>query len=327
MGITRAFPTARLALFAIPLVLTVALAVACGGGGDDEEATPTPEATQGEESPEASPEEESVRVNESFWHAGWKVTIEEATLTPGDFGSADVALSATFENLGADEAIFDSQLLLTSGGNDYSDEAFAGHDLPLVPGERTGEGAFNFRVDEEFSLDDATLTVGNPNNNQAVVPIGPDGEDLVSLEPSEVAATGSATAGAVTLNVERAELRADLPDRHSEVEDGKLALTVYFSATPQSGIQIGQGVLQSENVILELPNGTSVAVISDGVSGVNELLQGREGTTITDLSVRFEVPEDAQGTFALVVRGKYGPGGADAEGKLAFQITSPSPTS
>jgi hypothetical protein len=79
-------------------------------------------------------------------------------------------------------------------------------------------------------------------------------------------------------------------------------------------------------VILELPNGTSVAVISDGVSGVNELLQGREGTTITDLRARFGIPEDAEGTFALVVRGKYGPGGADAEGKLIFQITFPSPT-
>ena len=110
------------------------------------------------------------------------------------------------------------------------------------------------------------------------------------------------------------------------MEDGKLALSVYFSATPQAGIQVGQGVLQSESVILELPDGTSVAVISDGVSGVNELLQGKEGTTIPDLRVRYEVPEDASGTFALVLRGNYGPGGADAEGKLSFEITSPSAT-
>ena len=73
-------------------------------------------------------------------------------------------------------------------------------------------------------------------------------------------------------------------------------------------------------MILELPNGTTVAVISDGVSGVNELLQGKEGTTIPDLRVRYEVPEDAGGTYALVLRGKYGAGGADAEGKLEFTI-------
>lgn len=299
---------------------------ACGGGGDDEEtATATPEATE-EASPTDSAEEDSVRVNESFWHAGWKVTLEEATVTPGDFGSAELAITATFENLGADQATFDSQLLVTSGGNDYAEETFEGHDLPTVPGVREGEGSFNFQVDDEFSLDDATLIVGNPDNNQAIVPIGPRGDELVSLEPQEVAAAGNATAGAVTIIVERAELRADLPDLHSEVEDGKLALTVFFSATPQAGIQVGQGVLQSPNVILELPDGTSVAVRSDGVSGVNELLQGREGTTISGLSVRFEVPEDAAGAYAVVLRGNYGPGGAEVEGRLAFQIPGASPT-
>ena len=318
----------RTSISSLILLLAASFALllsACGGGGDDEdEATVTPEATEEATATEAA-EEDSVQVNEAFWHAGWKVTLEEATLTPGNFGSADVSISATFENLGADEAIFDSELLLTSGGNDYSDEAFAGHDLPLVPGARTGEGSFNFRVDEEFSLDDATLIIGNPDNNQAIVPIGSEGDELVSLEPRDIAVTGDATAGALTITVERAELRADLPDQHQEVEDGKLALTVYFSATPQAGIQIGQGVLQSEAVILELPDGTSVAVRSDGVSGVNELLQGKEGTTIPDLRVRFEIPEDAEGDFAVVLRGKYGPGGADAEGKLAFQIGVPSP--
>ncbi|MGH2348135.1 MAG: hypothetical protein ACRDFT_01560 [bacterium] len=302
--------------------LALTLTLACGGG--DDEAQPMPASLEATD--EASPDADSVTVDESFWHAGWKVTLDEATLTPGDFGAAEVAISATFENLGDDEAIFDSQLLLTSGGNDYADEGSAGHDLPRVPGEREGEGAFSFRVDEEFSLDDATLVVGNPDNNQAIVPIGPGGDDLVSLEPTEIAASGTATAGAVTLTVERAELRADLPDRHSEVEDGKLALTVYFSATPQAGIQVGQGVLQSPNVVLELPNGTTVAVISDGVSGVNELLQGKEGTTIPDLRVRYEVPEDAEGTYSLILRGKYGAGGADADGKLSFLVSSPSPT-
>ena len=79
-------------------------------------------------------------------------------------------------------------------------------------------------------------------------------------------------------------------------------------------------------MILELSNGTTVAVISDGVSGVNELLQGREGTTIPDLRVRYEVPEDVAGTYAVVLRGPYGPGGADVEGKLKFTVEeSPAP--
>jgi hypothetical protein len=107
------------------------------------------------------------------------------------------------------------------------------------------------------------------------------------------------------------------------MEEGKLALTVYFSVTPAAGIQIGQGVFQSPNVALELPDGTSVAVIDDGVSGVNELLQGREGTTISDLQVRFPIDAPAEGTYKFIVRGAYGPGGAQVEGELAFVVEAP----
>jgi hypothetical protein len=229
-------------------------------------------------------------------------------------------IEAEFENLGTDEAIFDSQLLVTSAGNDYADETFEGNDLPTVPGLRTGDGSFSFVVDDEFNLDEATLIIGNPVNQQATVPIGPDGDELVSLEPVDITATGTATAGAVALTIEGAQLRADLPEKHSQMKAGKLAMIVSFSATPGAGIQIGQGVLQSENVLLELPDGTAVAVISDGVSGVNELLQGKEGTTIPDLVVRFEVEEPVEGAYAFVVRGNYGPGGAEAEGKFAFVV-------
>jgi hypothetical protein len=309
-------------ILAIALAIAISIVIACGGGGDDEEEdTPTPEATA-EETPEDDEQvaEDSVIVNQEFWHAGWKVTLGEATVAESDTGSGELFIEAEFENLGTDEATFDSQLLVTSGGNDYADETFEGHDLPTVPGLRTGDGGFNFVIDEEFVLDEATLIVGNPANQQATVPIGSEGDDLVSLEPTEIEASGTATAGALTLNVERAVLRADLPDKHSQMKAGTLALTVYFSATPSSGIQIGQGVLQDPNVLLELPNGTSVAVISDGVSGVNELLQGKEGTTIPDLAVRFEVEEPAAGEYAFVVRGKYGPGGADAEGKFVFTV-------
>jgi hypothetical protein len=317
-----------LLLFVMLVALSSGTLVAsCGGGGDEEDVSPTPQASE-----EASPtegqalEEETVQVNETFWHAGWKVTLEEATLTPGNFGSAELSIIASFENLGSDEATFDSQLLLTSSGNDYSGESFAAPDLPRVPGERKGEGAFVFQVDDEFTIDDATLIVGNPDNNQAIVPIGPDGDDLISLEPRQIPAAGSVTAGALTLTVERAELRADFPDKHTEMEEGSLALSIFFSATPAAGIQVGQGVLQSQHVIIELPNGTAVAVVSDGVSGVNELLQGKEGTTIPDLRARFEVPSDAFGTYAFVLRGAYGPGGADVEGKLEFDIGAASPT-
>ena len=133
-------------LLALAIALAVTLLVACGGG--DEEPTPTPGPTEGETPEEiGAAEEDSVSVDEAFWHAGWKVTFGEATFTPGDFGSAEVTIAAEFENLGVGQAAFDSELLLTSGGNDFPDEGCEGHDLPQVPGLRSGEGSFDFQVD------------------------------------------------------------------------------------------------------------------------------------------------------------------------------------
>lgn len=230
-----------------------------------------------------------------------------------------MTIDAVFENLSDSTSTFNSQLALTSGGQSYGTSALD-EDLPQVPGGLSGNGVIAIEVDDAFTFDDATLIVGNPSNNQAIVPLGPNGEELVSLEPQEIAVSGTATAGAVTVTVERAELRADLADWSDEAEAGSLALTVYFSATPSSGIQVGQGVLQSENVALQLPDGTAVAVRSDGRSGPNELLQGREGTTIPDLQARFIVPAPAAGDYAFLLRGNYGPGGARVEGNLPFTI-------
>ena len=311
-------------LVALALVSALALA-ACGGGGDDEDPTPTSEAepTAAETADEGDGEvdEETATVGKDFWHSGWHVTLGEATLAEGEVAGAAVTFEAEFENVGTETATFDSQLVLNSAGNNYEAERFQ-EGMPEVPGEFSQDGEIVIEVDEEFTFDDATLIVGNAENNQAFVPIGDDSEyEYVSLEPQEVAAAGTVTAGALTLTVERAELRADRPDWHDEMEEGSMALTIYFSAMPQAGIQIGQGVLQSDVVILQLPDSSAVAVISDGRSGVNELLQGKEGTTIPDLSVRYAIPTpEESGTYAFILRGPYGPGGATVEGQLAFQI-------
>jgi len=300
------------------------LLAACGGGDEDKtQATQTEAAQAGPTEIPKATGEATVQVDESFWHAGWKVTLGEATFQPsarpGSLNAGDVTIEATFENLSDSTSSFNSELVLTAGGKDYT-ESTAAQDLPSVPGGRKGNGLVTFTVDGDFDFEDATLTIGNPSNNQAVVPIGPRGDKLVSLEPQTIAVTGKATAGPLTLNVEGAELRADLPDWSDEVEKGHLALTIRFSATVGTGITIGQGVLQDPNVALQLPDGTAVAVRSDGRSGVNELLQGKEGTTIPDLSVRFEIKDPAKGAYAFIVKGNYGPSNAHVEGELPFEI-------
>jgi hypothetical protein len=312
---------AKIVRFAAPVAIAAVILSGCGGGDDEEEPTaapPTAETTQEEAEP-PSAEAGSVTIGESFWHAGWKVDLGEAVFTPGDFGGS-VTIKAEFENLSDGTSTFDSQTVLVAGGENY-ESGGDDEDLPEVPGGLTGRGALGFDVADDFSFDDAVLIIGNPSNNQAVIPIGAGAtEELVTLEPQAVAVTGTVTAGALSVTLEGAEVRADLPDWSDELEKDTLAITIRFSATPRAGIQIGQGVLQSEAVALRLPDGTAVAVRSDGRSGVNELLQGREGTTIRDLSVRFEIPAPAAGEYVFILRGNYGPGGAEVSGELPFTI-------
>jgi hypothetical protein len=318
----------------LALVIAIALTFAAcggGGGGDDEEEPTTEEAA-------ATPTEEaaasSATINESFWHAGWKVTLADGEVVTDEFGAVTANLNATFENLGETDSAFNSQLALTSGGNSYAADDL-NSDLPTVPAGLTNDGVFAFTVDEEFSFDDATLIVGAPEGNQAIVPLGPDSPDeLVTLEPQVIMVNGSANAGPIAFTVIQAEVRADRPDWSDQVEAGSLAMTVSFEVTPATGIEIGEGVLQSQNVALMQPDGTALAVMDDGRSGVNELLQGREGTTISDLSARFLIDAPAQGDYAFIIRGPYGPDRAQVEGQVIITVpaatsgpeTAPAPT-
>src|SRR3990172_6085704 len=116
--------TAKQSVFVL-LALLAALALAfaaCGGGGKGGGKTPTP--TGGDdETPEATATTDAgsgqdgatATVNETVWHTGWKITIGQASYLLGDFGSAQVDIEATFENLG-EVGRFDAQLVLESGG-------------------------------------------------------------------------------------------------------------------------------------------------------------------------------------------------------------------
>ena len=300
--------------------LATALGAACGDGGSDAPDATAPVATAVE--PTSSPAD-SITLAASFWHAGWRVTLGEATLGEDEFGIRTVTIEARFENLSSGTSTFNSQVVLTSGGNSFGDSG-AEEDLPNVPAGLSNDGLFAIEVDDAFSLDDATLTVGNPDNNQAIIPIGPNSPDeLVSLEPLQISVAGSAAAGPVAFTVTGVEVRADLPDWSQEVEEGRLALIVSFEVTVGEGIAIGEGVFQSQNVALLLPDGTAVAVRSDGRSGVNELLQGLEGTTIQDLSVRFIIDAPAEGQYSFLVRGPYGADRAEVEGEVTFEVPAP----
>jgi hypothetical protein len=312
-------------------VLSIAL-VACGGGGE-EKATETPAKATATTAAQTTPTETgvaasptvpppvTVEVNKSFWHAGWKVTLGEATFaTTTDFSGSlegSVSIEATFENLGDDIAAFRSQLVLVAGGQNYT-EPTSDQEIPEVPGKLSQTGKITFAVDPEFGFDDAVLIVGRSENNQAHVPLGPRGGEFVSLEPKELQISGKLTTPAAAMTVSGGELRADIPEDYDEAESGHLALFIRWSVIGAEGVRCRESIFP-ENLALKLPDGTAVgAELFDAVIDI-----------ITDAGVTFEqtthflVKDPPQGSYALVLRGYYSgecQGAPAVEAEMPFQI-------
>ena len=255
----------------------------------------------------ASPAISTVDVGKEAWFAGFHVTFGTATaeITPGRHGT--VKLETTFENTGSEDARFDATITLVSAGETAS-EGFD-QDIPNVPGGTTGKGLFSFAVEDTFTFDDAVLTLGQPTNQQAVIPL--KGGEAVSREPVKVAATGTGKAGDLRIDLAGGELRADSPWKHGQQKKGSLVVTFDYSATFNSGFA-GGFAFTGENVALKLPDGTTVGVVQDGRSQSLELIP--PNATKKDLFSRFEIEDPAAGTYVFLVRE------GNATGEIPFTI-------
>lgn len=301
------------------LLALLAVSGACGGD-DEDEASPTQVATEeptGSEAPDTS-EPVVVQVGETFWHSGFMVTVDQATYagTEDDLGAVEwtVAIEARFENLGPDTDTFDAEMVLLAGGETWEDIS-PDSDIPSVPGELLQDGTIIFIVDDTFDFDDASLQVGSAEENQASVPLGSGAGDLVALEPEEPSVTGQIALELITLDFDGAELRADIPLTHGEMDDGKLHLTLDFAATSRKG---GNWSVNVTDFALTFPDGTSVPAYS----GNNVSLPGNtSGLTTGDLFVGFEVDDPAAGEYTLrLTPGSWWIENGPAEGEFSFTI-------
>lgn len=304
-----------LSTLAIAGALTLALA-ACGGGAaaapaetaavaqapaEEVEAAPSTASEAAAvadtpDAPEAAPDA-SVEVGQTVWFAGFRVTFGTATAELDEDGSGPVTIDAVFENLGDDAARLDATLTLVSGGETALEGI--GGSVPSVPGGGSEEGTLAFHARGSFSFDDAVLTLGRPGIQQAVVPLTPSAGEVVTQEPFDVAASGSATAGVLRLDLEGGEIRADKPWTHGQLPEGTLLLTLRYSASYE-GDSAGGFPFAGENVALRLPDGTTVGIVHDGHSQTIELIGA--GTTVGDQYSRFEIPDPVAGEYALLVR-------------------------
>jgi hypothetical protein len=299
-----------LALLASLLAVVALLMAACGGGDDSSDdsdggeptdaATAAPTDGSDDDGDDGTGEtfEDVYPIDLTFWHHGFMVEITNAihaASVPPDL-SGDQAytmtVEATFTNEGDGQTFFDSIVSMITPTDTYT-TSFSS-DLPSVPGGGlSADGSFLFVVDPGFEIDDAYLLIGDGNEQQARVPLGPGGGELVALEPAEEPLTGGITISLIDMNFTTADVRADDLVRHSEAEPGQLLLTLNFDVTSRKS---GNWSIFATEFALTLPSGSSVPVAGSDLPG----LPGSDaGLETTGLYLGFVVDDPAEGTYTL----------------------------
>jgi hypothetical protein len=299
------------------------LIVACGGG----ESEPTSEPVEGpgaaQPTVETSSESEDTfepqqfSVNQEFWHSGFRVELSDASYYSEENelrGTVRffVAITASFENNGDSETWFDAAMAIVWDGN--SAPHLLASDFPMVPSGLASKGELLFEVDENFDATSAQLLIGSRDQNRAQVPLGPAGGDLIALEPTEPPIDGSISLELIDLTFYSAELRADRPSSYTEIEEGKLALTLHFDATSRNQ---GNWNILPQDFALILPSGSGVA--PDGTQ-LGSLPGSASGILTSGLAVRFLVDIPPSGEYTL----RFTPGtwfiGSDEVGEGTFDF-------
>jgi hypothetical protein len=271
-----------------------------GGGGRGEQEDTTPLQT--------SP------VNLTVWNYGFEIEIIDAELSQQRRTGAGVLVhtlkvNARFTNQSTDPGhLRGGVFTVAQGGNAYVLDG-SGSSLPQVPGGLSTTGHLQFTVQDPFDLNSATLLIGGGPDNEARVPLGPQGGDLVDLAPFDVAASGMIETTLVDLVITGVLVRADTPHNHSSLAAGERTVYVHFDGVSR---RQGNWRLFHESFTLILPNGNAVPVAGsdihsmsgpgDGWSGFGPLDEDVEGTTTSGMYVRFLVPTPTAGEYTLRYR-------------------------
>ena len=263
---------------------------------------------------------EAFAVGHKIWHSGFEITVGDGTFVAEETLSGEplyvVTLDATFTNAGPEENSFFNPVNLVANGL-AAIRAESLDEIPRVPAGLTSAGTFVFYVEPDFDLNTATLVMGFPEDKQAVIPLGSNTGELVTLEPAPPpSVSGTLSLELIDLEVTSAELRSDVPVNFEEVAPGELALTINFDATSR---RQGNWSLFAEHFALIDPGGNALSL--DGAD-LHNLIGSDEGALTPDHYVRFLIDEPAEGIYTLrftpsdVFVGEDGVG----EATLEFQL-------
>jgi len=236
-----------------------------------------------------------VDIDKTVWWGGFKITVVSAVGSANAL-SPTINVSVSFENLTSDvNAVDRDDVVLTVGTQSYLSGLAR---TPSVPAMSRNDAVLDFLVDDSFIADEAILTFGQPDSNQAVVPFGTAAAS--SFEPRELAVDETLTTPIETIRLLGGTINASF----APGENGTYIVRVPLEASFTGG-SAGGDLLAPGQFALKTPSGSAVVgiPISPGDVVAEPVYTGQD---VTGKSIAFKVDSVDSGTWTITYTDSLG---------------------
>lgn len=228
-------------------------------------------------------------IDKIVWWGGFKISIASATDSSNALGATiDIAIS--FENLTTDVKHLDrNDIVLTVGNQSYLSGIAR---TPDVPAASRNDAVLDFLVDDTFVFDNALLTFGRPDTNQAIVPFG--AQAPTTVEPQQLAVDAT-----LTTPLEKIHLTGGTIDASYEAGDKGVFVVRLPMVASYTGASAGGDLILPSQFALRSPSGSSV-VASPIAPGDVIAEPAYPGSDVTGKTIAFKVKAIDPGTWTVM---------------------------
>ncbi len=297
--------SARPAHYGLASLVAFAVFAGCGSPDPEGEAAqattseateppPTAEATDGATettAPDSALQAQEVPLDTSVWWGQHRYDLGTARLEPEDGGGVlhvDV-VAQSLSDSNSDPNGAGVWLAVNDLAAGYSADS-----LTATPPLAKVGGDLQFRVEEDFDVDNAVLYFGELNENYSAVPLS--GEGPTTVEPVEVDPPPEASGDLWTFTPQAVTLYPQDLWSNRPVDSGRaflvIDMVIALDASAGRPLHIG-----TSDFSLTLPDGTAAPAPGGGYPGINEAVS--PGSVTPEVFMAFDVPLDAAGDYEL----------------------------
>ncbi len=241
-------------------------------------------------------------IGKTGWFEGFEITVDRATVAPGQYVGATLVVDITYKNTAAENKALSTNAYLQLGGQVDTGASF---DNPTVPGKGSATGKITtaLRADQnpEQVLDSAIVVYGQATDNQTKIPLAAAGK-VDSVQPRALAVSGKLVADQTTIEI----TGGTLTPSYTKNERGKYELALHVRIVGGAGIPDGGANIFDDYFSVKSPDGQSM--VADNRSPINELLEKNQTIDNPKNNAVFLVAAPGTGNYVLTYDNRNGDG-------------------